>query len=116
MNRSLANMPAATSPDCAAAQAQLSSYLDAELQPDEMNHIKQHLAVCERCRDELALLQALVMAMAHAPRPMPAPTMRDRLLAQIVLETVIERVALLRQQRDGVARLIATTDVKRWRL
>jgi anti-sigma factor RsiW len=84
-----------------AVQAELSGYLDNALPPDEMNRIEQHLAVCQRCQDELALLQAMVMTMTMAPRPTPSPTIRDRLLAQIVSETVIERVALMRRQRDG---------------
>jgi anti-sigma-K factor RskA len=55
--------------------------LDA-LEPDEARGYEQHLAGCERCREELAALQGAAAALAYAAAPArPPELLRDRILA-----------------------------------
>jgi anti-sigma-K factor RskA len=55
--------------------------LDA-LEPDEARAYEQHLAGCERCREELASLQAAAGSLAFAADPAsPSPDLRARILA-----------------------------------
>jgi anti-sigma-K factor RskA len=56
--------------------------LDA-LEPQERREFEQHLAGCERCRDELAGLQEAAGALAFAvDAPPPPPALRQRILEQ----------------------------------
>lgn len=55
--------------------------LDA-LEPDEARGYEQHLAGCERCREELASLQATAGALAFGAEPArPPAALRGRVLA-----------------------------------
>jgi anti-sigma-K factor RskA len=54
--------------------------LDA-LEPEEAREYEQHLAGCERCREELASLQATAGALAYAAPPArPPEALRGRIL------------------------------------
>jgi anti-sigma-K factor RskA len=54
--------------------------LDA-LEPDEARGYEEHLAGCERCREELASLQATAGALAYAVEPAKPPeSLRGRIL------------------------------------
>jgi anti-sigma factor RsiW len=56
--------------------------LDA-LDAAEESEFEQHLALCERCREELAALREAAGALAYAPdAPAPPPELRERILAQ----------------------------------
>ena len=55
--------------------------LDA-LEPDEARGYEEHLAGCERCREELASLQGVAGALAYAAPPArPPEELRGRILA-----------------------------------
>jgi anti-sigma-K factor RskA len=55
--------------------------LDA-LEPEEARGYEEHLAGCERCREELAALQGAAGALAHAAPPArPPDELRGRVLA-----------------------------------
>ena len=54
--------------------------LDA-LDPAERAEYEEHLATCERCRDELAQLSVVAAELAFAAEPVsPPPTLRTRIL------------------------------------
>jgi len=54
--------------------------LDA-LEPDEARAYEEHLAGCERCREELAALQGSASSLAYAVPPAdPPPALRGRIL------------------------------------
>ena len=56
--------------------------LDALDGPEE-HEFERHLALCERCRDELAALREAAAALAYAPKaPAPPAQLRERILAQ----------------------------------
>ena len=68
-------MDAETLHDLTAAYA-----LDA-LDPDERQAFEEHLAGCERCREEVAELSAAAAALAHGAEPVaPPPLLRERIL------------------------------------
>jgi anti-sigma factor RsiW len=53
-------------------ERQLSAYLDRELAPEEEAAVRQHLAGCAACRQELDRLSALKRMLAALPeRPLP---------------------------------------------
>jgi anti-sigma-K factor RskA len=69
--------------------------LDA-LDDEEGRSFEQHLAVCERCREELAGLREAAASLAFgAAGPTPPPELKDRILAKA------------RSERDNVASLPA---------
>jgi hypothetical protein len=47
----------------------LSAYLDDELTLDERHGVDRHLALCERCREDLASIKELSRAVAEEPIP-----------------------------------------------
>jgi anti-sigma factor RsiW len=56
--------------------------LDA-LDPEDARAYEEHLARCERCRDELASLSEAATALAYASEaPQPPPELRARILQQ----------------------------------
>jgi anti-sigma-K factor RskA len=63
--------------------ANVAPYALHALDEDESRDFEQHLAVCERCREELAGLKEAAAALAYgADGPAPPPELRDRILAQ----------------------------------
>jgi anti-sigma factor RsiW len=57
----------------------LSAYLDGELDPARRQQVKEHLAVCALCTQELAHLQAGDEALAGLQPPPGAPDLRPHL-------------------------------------
>lgn len=47
----------------------LGSYLDGELSRFEAKVVREHVMRCARCRGELASIESLALAIAHAPAP-----------------------------------------------
>ncbi len=69
-----------------AIQELLSSYLDGDLSADERGQVDEHLATCEACQQELALLRATLDALHGLPE-LTAPAgfadaVMDRVLAE----------------------------------
>ncbi len=48
---------------------QLSAYLDGELTAEDEQEVREHLARCEACRDELRQLQAVRSLLRRLPEP-----------------------------------------------
>jgi anti-sigma-K factor RskA len=83
--------------------------LDA-LDEDEEHSFEEHLAVCERCREELASLREAAAAMAHNAPPMaPPPELKERILAQARSER--PDVIPLRRRRNWTAPLAAAATI-----
>jgi hypothetical protein len=49
----------------------LSAYIDAELSPDDMRQVEEHLAVCETCRREHAELRGISTMVRELPVYLP---------------------------------------------
>ena len=83
------------------------------LDENEERSFEQHLAHCERCREELAGLREAAAALAvAAPAAKPPPALRDRILEQARAER--PNVVPLRRRRDwtvplGAAAAVAAT-------
>ena len=76
--------------------------LDA-LEPEEREAFEAHLATCERCQEELAMLREATDALAIAASgPEPAPALRDRILADVQAEAQVV-VPLERHRRRTLA-------------
>src|SRR5262249_57901444 len=66
----------------AAVPALPAAYALDALEPDEARGYEEHLAGCERCREELASLQGVAGALAYAAPPAhPPEELRGRILA-----------------------------------
>jgi anti-sigma factor RsiW len=62
--------------------SQVAPYALDALDPAAESEFEQHLALCERCREELAALREAAGALAYAPvAPAPPPELRERILA-----------------------------------
>ncbi len=81
------------------------------LDDEEGRGFEQHLAVCERCREELAGLKEAAASLAYgAAGPAPPPELKERILAQARSER--ENVASLRaRRRDWTAPLAAAAAI-----
>ena len=84
--------------------------LDA-LDDDEERSFEEHLALCERCREELAGLREAAASLAYgAPRAVPPPPeLKERILAQARAER--RNVVPLRPRRNWTAPLAAAAAV-----
>jgi anti-sigma-K factor RskA len=83
--------------------------LDA-LDAQEEHEFEEHLALCERCREELSGLREAAAALAvGAPPAAPPPELRERILAQARSER--QNVVPLRRPRSWTPVLAATTAV-----
>ncbi|MGB2953980.1 MAG: anti-sigma factor [Gaiellaceae bacterium] len=75
-----------------------ASYALDALDANEESEFERHLALCERCREELAALREAAGALAYAPdAPAPPAELRDRILAQARAER--PKVVPLRPRR-----------------
>jgi anti-sigma-K factor RskA len=84
--------------------------LDA-LDRDDQRAFEKHLAVCERCREELAGLREAAAALAFgAAGPAPPPELKGRILAQASGERQTV-VPFRRRTRDWTAQLAAAAAV-----
>jgi len=83
--------------------------LDALDEGDEVS-FEQHLALCERCREELAGLREAAAALAYgAPHTVAPPELRQRILAQARAER--PNVVPLRRRRNWTVPLAAAAAV-----
>ena len=83
--------------------------LDA-LDEHEVRGFEEHLALCERCREELAGLREAAAALAYgAAGPEPASELKERILAQARSER--QTVVPLRPRRNWTAPLAAAAAV-----
>jgi anti-sigma-K factor RskA len=83
--------------------------LDA-LDDGEEVTFEQHLALCERCREELAGLREAAAALAYgAPSAAPPPELKQRILAQARAER--PNVVPLRRRRNWTAPLAAAAAI-----
>ena len=77
--------------------------LDALDEPAERS-FEEHLALCERCREELEGLRDAAATLAYAaPRAVPPPELKERILAEARSER--PRVVPLRRRRSWTAPL-----------
>jgi len=65
---------------CEAAQAQLQSYFDGELERTAVDEMEAHLSTCAACRAELAALEQLRTALRAVPRQRAPAALRERLV------------------------------------
>lgn len=86
--------------------------LDA-LSDHEERTFEEHLALCERCREELAGLREAAAALAYgAAGPAPPPELKDRILVQARSEREnVVPIARPRPRRDWTAPLAAAAAV-----
>ena len=83
--------------------------LDALDEPDERS-FEQHLALCERCREELAGLRDAATALAYGtPAASPPPELKGRILAEARNER--PNVVPLHRRRNWTAPLAAAAGV-----
>jgi anti-sigma-K factor RskA len=83
--------------------------LDA-LDDGEQRDFEQHLALCERCREELAGLREAAASLAYgAPQAVPPPELKERILAQARAEG--PNVVPLRRRRNWTAPLAAAAAI-----
>lgn len=77
--------------------SQLSEYLDDELPVGERQSVEAHLATCDRCRDTLAELRAVVARAKNLPDSVPANDLWPGVQARISTGSVSGRVAPFRR-------------------
>jgi anti-sigma-K factor RskA len=81
------------------------------LDDEECRAFEQHLAVCERCREELAGLKEAAASLAYgAAGPAPPPELRERILTQARSERA-NVVSLPQRHRSWTAPLAAVAAV-----
>ena len=73
----------------------LGAYADRELPTETASQIDAHLVGCARCRNELAVHQAVRMRLGVAPPVAAPPALRERIAAAIAATPVqAEKTAL----------------------
>jgi len=83
--------------------------LDA-LEEDEERNFEEHLALCERCREELAGLREAAASLAFAaPQAAPPPELKERILEQARSER--KNVVPFRRRRSWTAPLAAAASI-----
>lgn len=75
---------------CESAQHSIVQYIYGELPDEGCHELEQHVAGCERCRNELHAYQALRSAMAAAPVEEPSPSFLAE--SRIRLEDALDRL------------------------
>jgi anti-sigma-K factor RskA len=80
------------------------------LDEGEERQFEEHLALCDRCREELASLREAAASLAYsAPRAVPPPELKERILSQARAER--PNVVPLRRRRNWNAPLAAAAAV-----
>lgn len=92
-----------TAGECAACLDMLSEYIDGELAEADRTAVEVHLASCEFCAEELAMLRETVVSMAMVAEVEPPASLRGRIAAATTGRTRVAPVAAL---RDWVGSLI----------
>jgi anti-sigma factor RsiW len=87
--------------ECAVVAAGLDAYVDGELEPAERAAVERHLATCEACRAEVALLSLVEQSLQYLARPEPSEAMRERLLARVAADLAPRRVEIFCVERHG---------------
>jgi anti-sigma factor RsiW len=83
-----------------------SAYALDALEPEEAREYETHLAHCERCREELALLATTAAALAHGVEtPVPPRDLRERIL--VAARSERSNVVPLRSRRPVVWQAVA---------
>jgi hypothetical protein len=62
--------------DCGRTKQRLSAYLDRRLSPEDQRRVKQHLADCHGCQEELRSLEATVALLHLLPQVSPSRSFR----------------------------------------
>jgi anti-sigma-K factor RskA len=91
--------------------SQVAAYALDALDNAEENAFEEHLALCERCREELAGLREAAAALAYGTAgPTPPPELRERILAQARSQRE-NVVPMARRRRDWTTPLGAAAAV-----
>ena len=61
----------------------LSSYQDDELDPDLKGVVEEHLNHCRHCRNELQMLESVILRLKAVEEVIPAPQFNARVMAGI---------------------------------
>ncbi|MDD9949574.1 MAG: zf-HC2 domain-containing protein [candidate division Zixibacteria bacterium] len=69
--------------NCKSAQRMVYEAVDRALSPDERRLLDAHLAGCERCRAEAAVLDALIETVETAPAAKPTEAFLANVMAQL---------------------------------
>lgn len=80
--------PETVDDSCRAARELASSYLDGELDDNQLHEVGAHLATCTCCPPVLQALQGVVAALAAAPQTAPVEGLLDALRAEIARDRV----------------------------
>src|SRR5579871_6868632 len=59
--------------ECERCNLQLSMLLDGRLSARQERRVREHLALCRRCREDLAELGQLRILLGNLPSPSPSP-------------------------------------------
>src|ERR1700752_1180456 len=90
--------------------ANVAPYALDALDADEEREFEEHLASCERCREELASLREATAALAYgAEGPTPPPELKQRILAEAKAER--PNVVSFPQRRSWTAPLAAAAAI-----
>ena len=111
--------------ECTGIRSHLGVYLTGAIAPADRAALVQHLASCERCRDELAGLAALpgllsrLPAWAAAQPPGDSAAAHERDAEEALPGRVLSRIAARRRRRralTAVAVVLATAAAADWAL
>ena len=69
--------------NCESAQSIMYAAVDRALSPEERRLLDAHLAGCERCRSEAAILDALIDTVESTPRSHPSEAFLSNVMAQL---------------------------------
>jgi hypothetical protein len=88
--------------DCELAQQKIALFAYGELPDDQCPALEGHLAICKRCQEEFAAVQALQQAMALAPAQEPSANLlaQARLRLEEALDTMPRTSWLMRVQQS----------------
>jgi len=98
---------------CTRAMALLQLYVDGRLETRYLAPLETHLDSCARCRDELALLEAICATAADAEAVVEPPDLTNRILTRVAMSEMRRSAATINgfglRWADGLrAALLAT--------
>ena len=73
--------------NCKNVESSLSAYVDNELTGRDMLQVRDHLAACPACREELDVVESVKRLMSATPVPEPVIGFEDRLVANVLAAT-----------------------------
>ncbi len=68
---------------CSEVQDTLEAYLADELDPEMHEAVAAHVAFCEKCQDEIRLIQTIDESLGKLPKPEPPPQVFDTVAAYV---------------------------------